>query len=368
MSKEKTSIGYWLFLSILIIPAMGCGLINAPHYTTKVMGANGYLGFLTGAFFILPCIGAIYLLARRFPKLSIIEQGKVILGPVLGTVTGLIYLGFNLIILIVYTRDLANLVGAYFLDRTPILAITSIFVIIAAYAGSRGIETISRWACFVMLPALVAVLGLTLLGFQNFNHTYILPLTSPHWQDYFMGGVSSLDVYFLVGISAMSLPYLKKQVTYPRLAGIAILFLTFYFTLLSIGTIGKLGHEYMMRLAWPGLEFIRDIDLPFILIEQAGLLMLIVCLTLTIVGTSYLYYTIGLGASQLTGVMDYKRWVWMLFPVKMAMIMLPRGIIETKNVFDFTIRVGWMIIFVYPLLLWLTSIILNRRWENPDET
>ena len=44
MSKEQTAIGPWLYLPLLIIPVMGYGLMNMPHYAAKVMGANGYLG------------------------------------------------------------------------------------------------------------------------------------------------------------------------------------------------------------------------------------------------------------------------------------------------------------------------------------
>ncbi len=367
MSKEKTSIGPWLFLSILVIPTMSYGLMNAPHYGVRVMGANGYLGFLVAACLTLPGIGAIYLLAKLFPGKSIIEQGKYILSPVLGFLTGSIYLFFNLFAVAMYTRDIANLVGTYFLDQTPILALAFIFILVAAYAASRGIETISRWTCFVMIPALIVVLGLTLLGFQNFQWTHILPLASPRWGDYIYGGLSTFDVYYLIGVSAMSLPFLNRKTDYPRLAGGAIIFIMLFFTVYSIGAVGNFGHQYVLRLAWPGLEFVRDIDLPYLLIEQAGLLMLIVWVTMIIVGTGYLYYIVGLGWSQLTGALDYKRWVWILLPVIVLMITLPQGVIASKMAFDFIISIGWIIIISYPILLWLIAILFKRRRSNVDQ-
>ena len=111
------------------------------------------------------------------------------MGSFLGWITGIIYLLYSLIMLTMFTRDSINLVGAYFLDHTPIYAIALLYLLPTAFIASRGIETVSRLASFVLIPALLVEIGLMFIGFQNFEWTRVLPIASPSIVDYFKGGL-----------------------------------------------------------------------------------------------------------------------------------------------------------------------------------
>jgi spore germination protein len=366
MSKEQTAIGPWLYFALLIIPAIAFGLLNMPYYAAKVMGANGYWAEIIAAFFVLPGIAAIYLLARHFTGQTIIQQGNSILGPFLGRITGLIYLFGNLIILTMITRDFVNMIGTFFLDRTPTYTVALVLLGFAAYAGSRGIETVSRLAVFVMIPALLVLLGLMVTGFQNIKWTHVLPIASPNIGEYFKGGLAVVYIYYLIGASAISIVFLKPLKTFPRLAGGALLFLAIFYAVYVLGSIGVFGHQYILRYSWPSVEFVHEIDFPYFLLEQAGLLLLIVLTALSIVGTGYFYYTTALGFAEISGFLDYKRWIWLLFPLKFIMIMLPRDVTQTKEVIDLIVRYGWIILFAYPILLWLVALLFGRRGQSSD--
>lgn len=368
MSKEQTAIGPWLYLPLLIIPVMGYGFMNMPYYGAKAMGANGYLGEVIAAFLALPGIAAIYLLTKRFPGQTIIEQGNSILGSFLGRITGVIYLLYCLVLLSMFTRDSINLVGAYFLDRTPIYAIALLYLLPTAFIASRGIETVSRLASFVLIPALLVIIGLTILGFQNFEWTRVLPITSPSIVDYFKGGFSVVYIYYLMGASSISLMFLKPLKSFPRIAGGALLFLAIFYGIYTFGTIGVFGHQYIVRYAWPSLEFLHNVDFPYLFLEQAGLIMLIDWIALILVGSGYLYYVVALGSSKVTGSLDYKRWVWLLLPLKFVMIIFPANVAQTKQIVDFIIKIGWIFLFAYPIILWLIAVLLKRRGLSANES
>lgn len=366
MSKEQTTIGPWLYLALLIIPAIGFGLLNMPYYAAKVMGANGYWAEIIGAVFVLPGIGAIYLLARRFPGQTIIQQGNSILGPFLGRLTGFIYLFGSLFILTLTTRDIANMIGTLFLERTPIYVISLILLCFAAYGAARGIETVSRLAAFILIPALLVLLGLMAAGFENLKWTHVLPIASPDMGDYFKGGLAIVYTYYLIGASAISIVFLKPLKAFPRLAGGALLFLAIFYAVFAFGSIGVFGHRYILRYAWPGIMFVHYIEFPYFMLEQAGLLLLIDLIGMIIVGTGYLYYTTAIGFAEITGFLDYKRWVWLLFSLIFIMIILPGDITQTKKAMDLVLRYGWNILFAYPILLWLIAILSGRRGQCSD--
>ncbi|HEX3046407.1 MAG TPA: GerAB/ArcD/ProY family transporter [Bacillota bacterium] len=360
MSKERTAIGIWLYIPLLIIPVLSYGLLNLPNYAVAVMGANGYLGPLLAALIILPGLVAIYLLARRFPGQTIIEQGKSILGW-LGTITGIVYLVVNISILTMFTRDICNLVHAYFLVKTPLYIIVLVYLFSAAYVASRGIETIARINSFVMLPALAVLIFLVAISYQNISWTRVLPILSPHISNYFKGGMASVYSYYLLGVSALTLPFLKPLKAFPRIAGGSLAFLAVFYVFFSLCTIGIYGHKYLLRFGWPALEMVHPTNFPYLLLEQAGLLMLIDWIAMILIGTGYYYYSISLGSSQVSRTFDYKKWVWILLPIKFFMISAPHNVTETKVVVEFVAKFGWIVIFAYPIILWLIAVVQRKR-------
>ena len=145
MSKEKTMISPRLLTPLLIVSALGYGLLNVPFYAVKAMGANGYLAMPIAAVFVLPGLFAIYRLALRFPGQTLIEQGESILGPFFGRVTGICYLGFSMVFLSILTRDMINQVGAFFLDRTPLTVIVLTFIYWWLFLLPEGSRRLPDW-------------------------------------------------------------------------------------------------------------------------------------------------------------------------------------------------------------------------------
>ena len=331
MSKEKTTISPRLLTPLLIVSALGYGLLNVPYYAVKIMGANGYLAMPIAAVFVLPGLAAIYLLALRFPGQTLIEQGVSILGPVFGRGAGICYLGFTTVFLAMFTRDMLNQVGTYFLNKTPLTVIMLAYLLLVAFLASRGIETITRLASFVVIPAMLIIIMLGVAAYQNVTWTRVLPVLTPNIWDYVKGGLAATNLFYLLGGSAFVLPYLKPARSFPRVIGWTILIIAPFYLLYAIGAIGVFGHKYLLNFAWASLEFVRILEYPYYLLEQAGLLMIIDWTTLILLGTGFLYYILALGTSQITGALDYKRWVWLLLPLKAIIILLPHRLHADKS-------------------------------------
>jgi hypothetical protein len=173
--------------------------------------------------------------------------------------------------------------------------------------------------------------------------------------------MSSVYIYYLLGASAMTLPFLKPFKAFPRIAGGSLAFLIVFYVFFSLCTIGIYGHQYLLRFGWPALEMVHPTNYPYLLLEQAGLLMLIDWIAMILIGTGYFYYCIAFGSSQVSKTLDYKKWVWILLPVKYLMISAPHNVTETKVMVDFVAKYGWMVIFAYPIILWLIAVILGKR-------
>jgi spore germination protein (amino acid permease) len=366
-SAEQTAIGPWLLTPLLIIIGIGQGLLNDPHFVTKVMGNNAYWGFPIAFIFIIPAIAAIYLLAKRFPGQSLIEQGKCILGPFVGTLTGLAYLGFLFLFTAMVTRDIINLASMYYLYTTPVYVLVLLYLPAYAWLASRGIETITRTASMVALPALLIFSVLLVLGIPNINLNNLKPVFTPNILDYLKAGKVAMSNFYMLGLVAMVLPYLKPLKSFPRFAGGIMLLLLVIFGLVAIGAIGVSGPEFLLRYAYPSLAYFRVIDIPFVLLEQTGMVIGIAWLVIVLVGSSFGHYALSLGLSQAAPFFDYKKWVWILVPLKFIIIIWPSGILQTKMIVDFVAQIGWIPLFGYPVFLWIVALTFKRKGAAGNE-
>lgn len=362
MTKEQTAIGPWLLIPVLIIAAIGHGMLNMPHFVAKAMGNNAYWAFPVAVLlFVGPAMAVIYILAQRFPGQTIIEQGKTILGPFFGTVTGLGYLGCLIFFLAILTRDVVNMASVYFLFQSPIYALALVYLLSAAYLASRGIETITRTASMMLIPALLVLLILTAVGFQNVSLNNLKPVFTPRLSDYLIGAKGAMQNFYMLGFVAMVLPFLKPLNSFPRFAGGTILLLLFFLTLITVGTIGVTGPEFLSRFAYPSLVLFRLINIPNSLLEQAGIIIGIAWLVMILVGTGFGHYAVSLGLSQAIPCWNYKKFVWILVPIKFYLIMLPAGVLATKTIVDFVAQNAWIPLFGYPLFLWIAALIFNKK-------
>ena len=338
------------------------GFLNLPYFATQVMGNNAYFAVPIAMVLSFPPLLAIYLLMDRFPTLNLLQIGIKITGPFVGRILGLGYLVALLFLLCLFTRERINLVSDYLLVSTPLFVLAFTYLLSAAYLASRGVETISRLASFAILPSLL-VLFLLLAGvLHEISINRLRPVFHPDLKIYLPGGISVLYAFYPPALMGLITPYLRgirKKI--PRLTLLAGLILLLFYMLIIVMVIGSFGYDYSRRFAFPALEVIQAMEFPYLMLEQAGLFMLIVLITIALVGSAFVYYTVGVGLSQVIGVLDYKRMIWLLAPVKLFLIMFPQNIGETKEFINHAVSFGWIPLFGLPVLLYLLALVLGKR-------
>jgi spore germination protein (amino acid permease) len=362
INEKKTSIGPRLYWSLLTMITLSYGLLNLPYQATAVMGNNAYFAVPIALLLSFPPMLAIYLLMHRFPTSNLLQIGLKITGPILGRILGLGYLIALLFLLCLFTRERINVISDYLLESTPLLVLALIYLLSGAYLASRGVETISRLASFVLLPSL-AVLFLLLVGvLPAISINRLRPIFNPDLSIYLPGGFSILYAFYPPALMGLITPYLRGiQREIPRLTLFAALILLILYILVIVVVIGLFGSDYLRRFAFPALEVIQAIEFPYLLLEQAGLFMIIVLTAIALVGSAFVYYAIGLGLSQVVGVLDYKRMLWLLIPIKLFLIMFPQNIGETKEFINYAVSYGWIPLFGLPVFLYLLALALGKR-------
>lgn len=368
MTKEETAIGPWLLTPLLIVAAFGQGgLLNNPHFAAKILGNNGYWSIPIATIFITPAIAAIYFLTKRFPDQNLIEQGKSILGGFIGTITGFVYLVSLSLFLAMMTRDIVNLVSMYFLFTTPIYELAVIYVLSVVWLASRGIETITRTASIIVIPALSIFLFFLVASAWNIHLNNLKPVFTPLSFDYLKAGKTAMNIFFMLGVVAMVLPFLKPLHKFPRFVFGILLFLLVLFGLIAVSHIGVYGSKFLTRFAFPGLAAYRIIRINFLSLEQVGMIVGIAMIVTCFLGSSFGHFALSLGLSQIAPFWDYKVWAWVLVPFTLCIILWPPGILQTKVFVGYIAANGWIPFFAYPFVLWLIAVVFKRKGATKVE-
>ncbi|TGE35676.1 hypothetical protein E4K67_24455 [Desulfosporosinus fructosivorans] len=359
MLKETTGIGPGLLFNIMFSSLYGYGVVSSPYVAAKYMGSNGYLGFILAFFLTIPVVLCAVRLGKRFPGKSIIQYLPLVCGKILGKGISFFFLIFLLVITAWATRQIADLNNLYFLQRTPLWAIVTILLSTTAYIAQKGIEGITRLAAFIFPVAVVFVFLSAVFSFQGFRLDYVRPVFYTQGYQLPLGALQMFYIYFPLTALFMVYPYLTKKQKGFRTILTAVLLASTAILIFVVSGIGTYGATGILRYSWPVLELTRKANIPF-LMQTMGLFFAVTYFSQICLAIAGLYFSLALATTQLLGILNYKWFVLLWFPIIMFVILAPPSILDIRFLFDYLRIAGFLVVFGLPLLIWLLAALLNR--------
>lgn len=365
MTMNKTSTTAQLlpssFLALLVASLSGADFLSLPHDAAKMMGPSGYWGVLVAGIYALALIGLIVLIKRRFPNQNIIKTSCDVLGKPIGALGNLFFMAIFLGWLMIGIRDASELVLTYLLVRTPLWVVEVFFLICFGYIATHGLTAVSRMASFIVLPTISLRFLMTMLSYQDFAVSHIEPIFSAQPAAYFHGGLFLAHAFLSLGIILMIYPQLTKEkklvpITLGALGTTVILFLS-----TVVGNIGVFGAPLTSRFAWPNLAMVHRISIPYLILEQVGLLFLIVWLTLFLIPATLFFTSIAGGLQQQFPKLNF-RWtvLGLLVLVGTFGLLIPNGA-TVNRLFDLFRYWIFVPVTAYPLLIYLIALLRGMK-------
>jgi spore germination protein len=363
MSNDNTTVRILpiTFFALLLASLSGADFLSLPHDAAKVGGPSGYWGVLLAGVYALIFVLLVVFIKVRFPNQNILPTSVAVLGKPLGIFGNLIFMAIFFCWLIIGVRDAGELVLTYLLVRTPLWVVEIFFLACLGYIAVNGLSAILRMASFVVLPAILFRFLLTILGFQDFALSHILPIFSEKPAVYLQDGLILAHAFLPLGTILFIYPQLTKaKKLIPVIlsaTGVAI----FLFFTTVIGTIGVFGAPLTKRLTWPNLVLVHRISIPYLVLEQVGLLFLIVWLTLFLIAGSYYFTIIAGGLKQQFPKLNF-RWtvIGLLILVGSFGLLIPNGAV-VNWIFDLVRHWIFLPVVVYPLIIFLIALVRGVR-------
>lgn len=289
-------------------------------------------------------------LGRRFPGKTIIEYLQTILGVWIGKAVGFLYILFFLYANVGIIREFSELLGTMIMPQTPIIVLSSIFVLLAAYAVRSGLETIAR-LLEIILPGIIVLYILILLsGLVQADFYRLFPVLENGFKPVILGSIIPSAWRGQVIVLAVFLPYLAEPQK-GRFLGIwsAIVLTGFLVATAALNT--AIFGASVARLSFPTFMIPSELLIGGFLRVDA--ILVIVWLAAMLTKIAQFYYCAVLCTAQLLNLKDYK-----------AMV-LPTGVIlVAMSVFSFSNspEIGAAIIYAFApfshLMEWIIPLTL----------
>ena len=352
MDKEKIGTG----TALLLVTLIGLDFLDLPFNAAKV-GPSGYWNILISFGLTIPLIYLISAFNRRFSESNLLEIAPKVVGRVPAVIGNLIFIGTFLVWLVFAIRDSADVVAIYMLNRTPLWVMILVFLAGVGYVATGGIKSVAYLASFVLIPTFGFRVIMQLLAFQKLAPSHLMPVFSESITEYLGGGLALLGYFSPVITFLLIYPQLEKRKKITRVLFSATLAVLMIFILAIIGSIGVFGSTYTQYYSWPELNAINRVNIPFLALEQVGLLFLIVWLTTFFVSCSFYIYLVVQGFSLQFPVLKY-RWTLpaVLVFIGAAGLLLPNS--QWVHAWFTSIRVWAMVPWVlYPIIIYTVAVL-----------
>ncbi|MDQ0164355.1 spore germination protein (amino acid permease) [Bacillus horti] len=359
MNTSPSSITRWQFTFLILQTQIGIGILFLPYTVQKYAGGSAWISVLVSGGIVQLLLLLFYFLCVRYPRFTLVEIMKVVLGKYIGGALGAIYSIYFLCIggsvLLVFT----NIINTWFYPNTPSWVIIGIMILLAAYLVREELRIIARFHVLTS-SLLIIVILLMIWSYTGANLLYALPLNQAGIKDILLGAQEvTLSV---LGFEMMlyAFPYVegsnKKKLQAVTLANIAV---TLIYTFLVFTSIVAFSPREIELVPQPTLYLLKALSTR--IVERIDLLFM--AIWVVFVATtfmSYLYLS-SKGISQLGKKIKFKSVVTWIGLLIFLLTIWPQNLLNIIRIDILLGKASIYFILVIPCLVLLLTFLRKRK-------
>lgn len=352
-----------LIINRLVIAFTYVPAINSPPQNQDVWIAT-VLAFPLTVLFSAPAL----LLALRFPKQSLIQCSRILLGKS-GVLVGLLYIWILLQTGAIALRQFGELMVASPMPETPILVFILGVTVIAVSAARNGLEVMGRMADIITPLAIGTILLVVVLVAKEADAKALTPVLEKGIAPVLYGAftISTLTIDNMLIIS-MIVSYLNKPQRVTRIVMGSFIINTVIFVIIIVSIIMVYGVQQAQNRTFPTLGLMRLIEIGNVIERLEAIHMAIWVLGIILKVAVFCYLT-SLGIGQLFSLKTYRP---LVVPVGALMIVLSiwlfDNMVELREFTSYKIAPYYSLVFItaIPLLLLVVHFITRKREVSGD--
>ena len=349
---------------LMFLMIMATVILFVPAITAQEAGVSAWLVPLIGQ----PIAGYLAVwtackLGERFPGLTLVQYGELILGKPAGKLLGCLYIFFLLVLNVLVIREFAGFFSVTMMPATPILVLNLFVVLVGGYAALQGIEVIGRMTQFVLPLFVFSFLLIITLILPDVDLGYLQPPLGDGVMPIVRSSVVPASWYGEIGVIALLLPMVNKPREVKRQGFITLLAVAGFLTLDIFVTQSVFGAEQTASLMFPFFQLAKYIERGNF-IQRIESLIAIMWITGIVVKVALFTYLISLGITQVLGLKTSRPVVYALMPCQLILGTYP--VISALNLSQILAEywppLGLFFEIIVPLALLTVGFLRNKRW------
>lgn len=285
--------------AILSVPAISGKFAERDLWISPILGS--LTGFIT-VFIVIQ-------LHKLYPKETIFQFSRHIIGRLPGNLLGFSYLFFFLYINGIICRQYADFVITYFFPKTPLIVIIGSMILVCSFAVRGGLEVIARVAQ-ILIPLFILSPILFILLIPEIKPSNLFPIMENGILPPFLGAISPSAWFSEVFLISMILPFVTNQEKGSKWGAITIIVIVFHLVLTDIVSIFLLGNlaTYFNYPVFVGFRYISVVNF----LEHLESLVIAIWVMGAFIKISVFYYGLALGTAQWLHLTEYRNLVYPL--------------------------------------------------------
>ena len=345
-----------------------------PLSTLPVLTSGGALqdAWISGLFVFVGSAVMVLLVAGlgiRFPRLTVVEISKKLLGTVGGALVTLLILWSFLHLASIEMRLYVEMIINNFLDETPIVFLVSVIILAALAAAYAGIEVIARLADLLFMFFLVMVVLSIASMFVEADFINLQPVMARGVSPVLEGSITPIGLSSLILVLGILIPTANqpRRVMGTALWATAAASATVVVTAFMV--VSVLGPNEGSRAVFPLIKAIRAVELSQFL-QRIEILTVFAWGFGLLIAVSVFIYCGARGVEKLFGLKGYR---FLLLPMGVTWVVIT--IHNFENMFEFRsfqdpgiLGLYGIFLLLFPYtLLWASYLLRKLLGQNPAE-
>lgn len=348
---------------LMFLMIMATVILFVPAITAQEAGVSAWMVPLIGPTLVgYLAVWTAYKLGKRFPGLTLVQYGEILLGKPVGKLLACFYILFLFVLNVLVIREFASFFSITILPQTPILVLNLVLVLVGGFSALQGIEVIGRMAQFVLPFLVLSFLLLIILVIPDIDLGFLQPLLEGGVMPIVKSSVVPASWYGEIGVLVFLLPMVNKTQEVKRKGFITLLAVAIFLTLDTFATQTVFGPEQTASEMFPFFHLAKYIERGNF-IQRIESLIAFMWVTGIVIKVALFTYLISLGISQILGLKTYKSVIYALIPIQLIVGTYPS--ISALNLSQILVRfwtpVGLCFEIIVPLLLLLVALIRKKR-------
>lgn len=292
-------------MGIIMYPAIvATAILILPSITPAHAGRDMWLSPVWASITGFLTVYIVYRLNRLFPKETIIEYSKRIVGTIPAKLLGLLYLLLYFHMTGIVVREYGEFMVGSFFQRTPLFVIMGSMILVCALNVRGGVEVIARTAQFFVPIVVILFTCIVLLLIPDLDPRNMLPIMEHGLLPSLKGSVVPHGWFSEYILISFLLPYLsdrQKGLHWGMISAAAVMVTMVITNFASLFLFG----EITAALPYPVMSAARYISLAEFF-EHLEALVMAIWVAGTFMKISMFYYVLVLGTAQWTGLSGYR--------------------------------------------------------------